>query len=152
MSKGWHPWPGRGDVRIEVTPIATPNGARLGIEVTHTGGRRALHQPVVEVRPAPPGVRSDCVSAVVASSSAVCRRLIERLAQGASREIELASPLQPGPLYRRVLALDPDDDEPVYGLPIETLLWIEVRWHERGMIGGWRRRNRRLVRGRYHAL
>jgi len=149
MSRGSHLWPfGRGDVRAEVTPIATPNGARLGIEVTHAGAR-ALRHAVVDVRPAPPGIRGDRVPSVVAPSAAARGRLTERLAPGESCRIELACPLQPGPLYRRVLALDPDDDEPVYGLPIETLLWIEVRWHERGALGLWRHRRRRLVRGAY---
>ncbi len=148
MSKGLHPRPRRrGDAAIQVTPIATPQGARLGIDVANSG-RRALHAPVVDVRPAPPGIRAEHLGAVVAARADGQGRIEGRLAAGESRELELACPLRPGPLYGRVLALDPDDDEPVYGLPIETLLWIEVRWHERGVLG-WRRARRRLVRGRY---
>ncbi len=149
MSNGWGAWPARrGDVRIEVTPIATPAGARLGIEVTNRGGK-ALGEPRVDVRPAPPAVCAHGLAAVVPASAGCRERLCERLGPGESRATEVDCPLRPGPLYRRVLALDPDDDEPVYGLPIETLLWIEVRWHERILPGWWRRGRRRLLRGRF---
>jgi hypothetical protein len=136
-----------GEIHLEVMPMATPAGDYLRIGVRNIG-HKTLESPWADVRPAPPGVEADAVASVVPADAATRGPLAARVAPGGQSEWEVPCPLHPGPLYRRVLALDPDDDEPVYGLPIETLLWIEVRWCERGLFG-WRQRARRLVRGRY---
>jgi hypothetical protein len=140
-------WRRSGEIRLEVMPVATPGGGRLRLDVRNRG-HKALESPRADVRPAPLGVEPDALASVVPPDEATRGPLAARVEPGHQTAWEVACPLRPGPLYRRVLALDPDDEEPVYGLPIETLLWIEVRWRERGLFG-WRQRVRRLVRGRY---
>lgn len=132
---------------IAVTPIASAAGAAIRVTLTNRG-TRAIHAPMVTLRPAPPGVRRGFVARVVPPSAARTPLPVRALAPGASEHVDLPCPLQPGETYARVLGLAPgEDDEVVYGLPIETLLAIDIEWRTEPF-AWWRPRHRAmLVRG-----
>ena len=132
--------------QISITPIASEAGAAVRVELTNRG-RRSIHAPMVILRPAPPGVRRRAVTAVVPPAVDRTPLPVRSLAPGASGHVDLPCPLQPGEVYTRVLGLATDaPEEAVYGLPIETLLAIEVEWRANRL--PWTRRCRALlVRG-----
>jgi hypothetical protein len=121
-------------IRLTITPVASESGSKVRVEVTNEG-TRTINRPTIALHPAPPGIRAQHLLHVVRPTGEPVSMPMEHLRPGASTQIELPSPLQPGTVYTKVLGLAPDDDpqEAVYGLPIETLLAVEVRW-----CGGWR--------------
>ncbi len=137
-------------IRLTVTPIASESGSKVRVEVANEG-IRTINHPTVAVRPAPPGTRGQELLHVVRPTGKPVSMPLDHLRPGASTHVDLPSPLQPGTVYTRVLglALDDDPEEAVYGLPIETLLAVEVRW--RGGWRPWRRPMHRavLVRGEW---
>lgn len=121
-------------LRLTFTPVASESGSKVRVGVTNDS-TRTINRPAIALRPAPPGIRVQHLLHVVRPTGEPVSMPLEHLRPGASTYVELPSPLQPGTVYTRVLGLAPEDDpkEAVYGLPIETLLAVEVRW-----CGGWR--------------
>jgi len=136
----------RGAVAVTLIPVACAPWGRIRLEVTNTG-TAPLYGLEARIRPAPPGIVERRIGEVVPTGHAERAYLMDELAPGASAAVELESPLRPGPLYRRVLGVAPDDDEPVYGLPIETLLAVALHWYEPSVLVRPRRRSYALVRG-----
>lgn len=139
--------PGRAAPELAITPIASEAGPAVRIELANAG-TATMRDPGVALRPAPPGIPAGRVLDVVPPAVERTPLPFRTLKPGAAAAIDLPCPLQPGDVYRRVLGLAPDAPaDAVYGLPIETLLAIEVDWHEPRR---WRRRRRHrlvLVRG-----
>lgn len=139
---------GRGaDLGLEVVPVAAPGGPRLRLRVGNRGALTA-RDVALWLRPAPPGVAPDRIPEGVRPAPAVTTTLARPLAPGCTAEVELACPVQSGHHYRRAFGLDPGADEPLYALPIETLLHAVVRWRERPIPGAARRRRRTFAGGR----
>ena len=133
--------------RVTVTPIASEAGAAVRVELTNAGSQ-PIHAPMVGLRPSPPGIKAAHVNRVVPPSVERTPLPVRSLEPGASAYVDLPCPLQPGEAYTRVLGLAADaPDDAVYGLPIESLLAIEIEWRS-GRFPWYRPRHRaRLVRG-----